>query len=151
MSYRSNPTRKRLKSKSRKRSSSYKRSVLYKRVKRCDEFMPYYYETHGYPKHFDYEPTHSVKSVKRSNGRRERLTLKYPKSIHTSLYKSCRRDYKSVCRKFLAKPNIHPLTKRKLKEDSDEQHYVQDFCVGVFGNRKKPFKNLKHEKTKVYV
>lgn len=138
MSYRS----KSKSSKSSKLSKSTKLSKRSSHTEKCNDFMKYYVN--------QYKLRYQKKSKSPSNGRK-RESKKFPSSIHKSLLKSCRKKHKKTCRKFLAKPNTHPITKRELKQNSIEQHSVQDFCVGIFGAPKKPFKHLKHEKTKVYV
>jgi hypothetical protein len=57
--------------------------------------------------------------------------------------KRCRKEYKKRCNEFLKHPFLNPFNDQYVKQNSPEQHHVQDFCLQVLSKQPKlyPIKN----------
>lgn len=72
-------------------------------------------------------------------------------NLHSPSKKSIRKKYKKICKKFYKSPNIHPITKQKIEQDSALQYHIQDFCLVLNSKTIQPYNRLKHKKTRVVI
>jgi hypothetical protein len=65
--------------------------------------------------------------------------------------KRCHKEYKKRCNEFLKTPLLDPFTEQYVKQNSPEQHHVQDFCKQVLSKQPKLYKIRNKSRARVRV